>query len=242
MISFFRRPLADTGETMNKLLMRILCVAVVSFLSLVPAAEARADERYFAIFFGAESKPYRPKYTHTWACVVKLTGEGEDLDRYQCQVDTCSWLPATLDVKVWKLWPERGVNLDLHSTIRMVLKNHEEISQWGPYELRKESYEKGMALIRRLNSGAVRYRAIDGVSRSRNISNCFHAISDLDPEYGRRRFSLLLAGERVTEEIIERVHERGVVISRSPLGDWLDHRLGLDAYPIVQRRYRQGAP
>lgn len=222
--------------------MNQLTVFLSSLLLLGTATTVRADERYFAIFFGSESKPWRPKYTHTWATVVKLTGEGTDLDRYQMEVHTCSWLPATLDVKVWRLRPEKGVNLDLHCTIATMLKNREEVSEWGPYEIRQQGYEKALQQIQRLDSGVVRYRAVDGLSKSRNISNCFHAISDLDPNSSRRRYPLLMAGDEVTYDIIERIHEVRPDIRQSPLGEWLDHRLGLDAYPIVHRLYREGRP
>ncbi len=214
----------------------------VSLACLSPASPVRAEERYFALFFGAESQPYRPKYTHTWATIVKLTGEGADLNTYQCEVHTCSWLPATMDVKVWKLRPETGYNFDLHTTICAMIKNGECISEWGAYEIKMHNYERGLGQIQRLDSGELCYRAIDGRSPERNVSNCFHAISDLDPEYGRSRYPLTEAGERVTYEIIERIHERNPDIRQSPLAEWIDHRLGLDDYPITHRRYRDGPP
>jgi hypothetical protein len=202
----------------------------------------RADESYYVIFFGSQSTPRRPKYTHTWGTIVKATGEGKDLSKYDLEVHTCSWLPATLNIRVWRLLPETGVNLDLDSTINLMLHNKEEIVQWGPYQISEQSYERGLRQIQRLDSGVYRYRAVDGLSRTSNIANCFHAISDLDRESSRRRYPLTQAGEDVTFDIVQTMHQRDKIIGPGTDHSWLDHRLGLDAYPITRRRYSAGPP
>ena len=85
-------------------------------LALLPCGSGvQAGERYYVLFFGSQSEPYRPKYTQTWAALVKATGEGDDHSKYQLELSGISWLPATANVRVWNPAPERGANLDLYT-------------------------------------------------------------------------------------------------------------------------------
>src|SRR5262245_20057651 len=59
------------------------------------AITAPPGERYFIIIFGSQSTPKQPKYTHTWATVVKVTGcDGPGAPTIE--EHTISWLPASL--------------------------------------------------------------------------------------------------------------------------------------------------
>jgi hypothetical protein len=211
-------------------------------LGLAAASQLHAEEYYYAIFFGAQATPRRPKYTHTFATIVKATGEGRDMSKYRLEVHTCSWLPETLELYVWKLRPQRGVNLDLESTLKLMVDNREETSEWGPYQIPPESYERGLREIQRLDSGAEKYRAIDGLSRDSGVSNCFHAISDLDRDSSRRRYPLTQAGTSVTFDIVRTMHTRGKILGPGNDHSWIDHALGLDNNPIIHRTYEEGEP
>jgi len=221
---------------------RLLLTLLLPLAALAAAPAVHADERYYVIFFGSESRPYRPKYTHTWATLVKATGDGEDVSKYNLELSTISWLPATANVRVARLRPECGKNFDLYSTLDIVLQHSEEILQWGPYEIGKESYDRAMGKVALLESGEIRYRAIDGFRRGSNISNCFHAISDLDRIQGRAHYPLTQAGEKITYDIVVTLEERGRIIGRGTDHSWILHRLGLDDYPITHRRLRDGSP
>jgi hypothetical protein len=63
--------------------------------------------RHYATLFGAQSVPFRIRYTHTWGTVVRtaVTPTGE----YPVQIDTVSWMPATLEIRPLALRPEPGV-------------------------------------------------------------------------------------------------------------------------------------
>jgi hypothetical protein len=151
-------------------------------------------------------------------------------------------LPATGNVRVWNPVPERGANFDLYTTINVVLKHNEEILQWGPYEISRESYGRALEKVAILESGEIRYRAVDGFRRGSTISNCFHAISDLDRIQGRRHYPLSQAGEDITYDIVKTLEERGRIIGRGTDHSWIFQRLGLDQYPITHRRLRDGSP
>ena len=93
-------------------------------------------------------------------------GDGPDLSTYNLELSTISWLPRTFEVKVFRLSPEPGINLDLYQTLRVVLANGESVTMWGPFVVRKELWEGSLLIRSILDSGAAEYRAI---STSRNL-------------------------------------------------------------------------
>ena len=111
--------------------------AVAAFFS---AGQARGGERYYLMIFGSQSHPKLLRYTHTWATFIRVVGEGDDPSGYQVYQHTISWLPATLNVRTWSPVPEQGVNLDLYATLDTVLKNGENVTMWGPYEVHAPIY------------------------------------------------------------------------------------------------------
>lgn len=98
--------------------------------------EVQAEEYYFSMIFGSQSSSKLLRYTHTWATFVKATGEGPDLRTYALEYNTISRLPQTLEVHVWRLWPEPGVNLDLYQTHEAMYRNRESVTMWGPFVVR----------------------------------------------------------------------------------------------------------
>src|SRR5687768_721274 len=61
------------------------------------AITAPPGERYFILVFGSQQTPNRPKYSHSWATVVKVAG----CDRYEgrtIEPHTISWMPASLNI------------------------------------------------------------------------------------------------------------------------------------------------
>src|SRR5688572_14571116 len=54
---------------------------------------APPGERYFMLVFGSQSDPKQPKYTHTWATIVKVNGcDGPGAPTVE--EHTISWMPA----------------------------------------------------------------------------------------------------------------------------------------------------
>ena len=199
---------------------------------------ARAEERYYVILFGSQSTPRQARYSHTWGTFVKATGEGCDSSKFHIdEVFTISWLPCTLDVRPLRPWPEEGVNLDLEETFNFVLPR-QRVSEWGPFEMSRELYERAVERKAELETGSVKYKAIDPNRgpRARYISDCIHGITDLDPEYSRsyyrevRRF-----GEAATHWVAYQFVTRGRRVNLGENLDWINQKLGLDQYPIVHR-------
>jgi hypothetical protein len=214
----------------------LLLPLLLASFALEPAA--RAEERYFVIIFGSQSTPRLPRFTHTWATFVKTSGEGDDSSKYHIDdVITISWLPANLAVRPVRLRAQEGVNLDLEATLAYVLER-EHVSEWGPFRITQQLYDRALERKAQLESGAVKYKAIDpnfgpGVHR---VSDCIHGITDIDPDYDRsyyrevRRF-----GEAASHWVAYQLVTRGRLVNLNEDLDWINQRLGLDKYPIVHR-------
>jgi hypothetical protein len=202
------------------------------------AIAAPPGERYFILVFGSQSTPLRPKYTHSWATVVKVTGCDGRAPIVEEQ--TISWMPASLNLRPWYFRVEPGTNLALHTTIEEMLRNKERVSVWGPYEV-------GPGLVYRfhvqkgfMESGQVAYQCIDNVGEARCGAgcDCIHAITDMDPLFDRNRYPLTYFGERASLNIVRQIHTRPIIICPEADHSWLLPLLGLDKYPIVRRTYR----
>ena len=97
-----------------------------------------------------------------------------------------SWLPQTLDLHVWRPWPEPGVNLDQYQTLNVVYSRRESVTMWGPFVIDKETYDRSLSVL-------PDHRQRDGRSRAIStpgnllISDCIHAVAAVDPIFGRER-------------------------------------------------------
>jgi hypothetical protein len=211
---------------------RLLVVALA--IQALAMETTRAGEYHYVMVFGSQSVPKRLRYTHTWATFLKATGEGGDPNAYALESNTISWLPETLEVKVLRPWPEPGVNLDLHQTLRAVYAKGEDVTMWGPFLVREVIYEKSLEVQRIIASGAPRYRAIS-TPRNLLVSDCIHAVAAVDPDFGRRHYPLIRIGKPasrfIAHQIMMRSPAKGI---EQELYDnsWLIPRLGLDRYPI----------
>jgi hypothetical protein len=203
--------------------------AALAVLLALPGG-AQAGELYFVIVFATQGDflPL-PRYAHTFATFVKATGEGPWPDRYAVEAHTISWCPASGDVRVARLGPERGVNLDLSATLRWARSLGAGASRWGPFQVRKELYDRARAQIARLESGAVWYKTIDGGPAPHQVSNCIHAVSDIDADGGPLDTGLAFGDE--ASYLVAR-HLARWMIDPCRTHEWVYDRLGLRGLPI----------
>jgi hypothetical protein len=199
---------------------------------------APPNERYYLLVFGSQSRPLRPKYTHSWVTGVRVVDQGPG-QAPLVEAATISWMPATLDIHPLRFRVEPGVDLDLCTTIREVRKNDERISLWGPYELRRGLYRKLVIQREFMDSGRIGYQCIDTVGEARRGcgSDCIHAITDCDARYDRQAYPLSRFGERASEHMVEQIWERGGFINPCATHDWLLGPLGIADCPIEKRTY-----
>jgi hypothetical protein len=204
------------------------------------AAPKPEHEHYYVLVFGSQTTPRIPRYTHTWATVVKTT-EVPGSPPQVNEVHTISWLPATLEVRPFRFWVEEGSNLDVDTTLRTVLHNGEHVSLWGPYETWHGLYDRFLTQKAFLESGVIGYQCTDEIGEAARTGmgcDCFHAISDVDPEFDRREYPLIFYGYRASQNIVRQISERPILIHPKQTHDWLIPALGLDHYPIVHRQHK----
>jgi hypothetical protein len=200
-------------------------------------------EHFYVIVFASQNFLKQPAYSHTFATVAHAaeTGGGPCGQTVQ-QHHTISWLPATLDIHPLRLHPEQGVNLGLLETLDWALKNGERISEWGPYECRPRFYRRFLVQKDFMESGSVGYQCVDNIGESARTGDgcdCIHAITDMDSLFSRANYPLIWYGEDASGNIVERLHERDWLLSATVIHDWLNEPLGLNAYPIIHRRYKK---
>ena len=192
---------------------------------------AKAGDVFYIMVFGSESNPKQLRYSHTYATFVRATGEGPNPANYTLTAHTISWLPRSLDVRVGRVHPEPGVNLDFDATMRFVLNNHQTVTMWGPYLTTREIYNKSIEVFNKLNSGRELYRAIDGPFNNK-VSDCIHAVGEVDPQFGRRHYALDKVGKPASAFIAQQMVRRSRVDQSRIDNSWLIPRLGLTSYPI----------
>jgi len=194
------------------------------------AQVARANESYYLIVFAAQRDSKAPRYTHSFATFVKATGEGTD--GIELEHHTISWIAATKEVVLARTRPEPGVNLSLRDSLRLAASLDEQVSMWGPFEIRKSLYDRALMQIERLESRTVQYKALDGRFRPETALNCIHAISDLESENGLLD-TAVACGEDASRMIVE--HLRRWMIKSEGTQHWVAERLGLEE-SVVKRR------
>jgi hypothetical protein len=198
---------------------------------------APANERYYMLIFGSESEPKRAKYTHSWSTVARVVNPGNG--QPPCiEQHTISWMPATLDIHPLRFRVEPGTNLDLATTIRVMLANDERISLWGPYEIRRGLYRKAVIQKEFMESGRIGYQCIDTIgeaARNGNGSDCIHAMTDMDSKFDRGNYPLSKFGDKASEHVVKQVIDRHGIIDPCTTHDWLLGPLGIANCPIVRR-------
>ncbi|MDG3007642.1 hypothetical protein [Paludisphaera mucosa] len=191
------------------------------------AGEARGEDRYYAIVFGSQSRPKQLRYTHTWATFLRVSGEGADPNALEVYHHTISWLPESLEVRVWTPTAEKGVNFDLYQTLDFVQGAGESVTAWGPFQILPEVYTRSLNVKAILDSGQAQYRAIS-TSRDLLISDCIHAVAAVDPVFGRGHYPLIRVGKPASRYLARQVILRSAFDQGQVDASWLIPRLGLD--------------
>ena len=199
------------------------------------AHPAAAGDRHYVIPFGSQSVPKLPQFTHTWLTTVRVPGD----PAAALEVRTTSWLPAKLVIRDAKLRPEPGVNLTLADTLAFAAKTNQRVSVWGPYEVLPGTYANAVRQWDKVESGFYQYLAVDGLRRDPAVADCIHAVTDADPEFGRRHYPLRRFGESATRYVAGQFYSRRLVIDDDRDHGWLLAKLGVPA-DVVRRTVRPG--
>ncbi|MFL5341173.1 MAG: hypothetical protein ACJ8F7_13580 [Gemmataceae bacterium] len=215
-----------------------LSLAIVALL--LPATAARADN-YYVIVFGAESKPQRPKFSHSWATFVRLpASEGPSLAPTPIESFTISWLPQVVVLHPLRLRPEPGANFDLPTTLQAVLSQCEEVAAWGPFEIQERLYCRALRHKQQLEADEIRYKTIDFAHNPNRVSNCIHALTVFNTENRRLRVGRTNFGERASFQVAQSYADW--IVNSCQTHCWVADILGLNDYPIKWRSLEEGRP
>src|SRR5262249_1618775 len=143
-----------------------------------------------------------------------------------------SWLPRTLDIRLRYPVPECGVNLDLDATLRWAIAHRQTVFMWGPVQIDKDLYERALRQIALLESGVVKYKAVDCSFRLDVFTNCNHAVNAIADSHPTRAVSPFW-GETASRNVTRRF--RPWILDPGQLHDWVSRRLGLEVCPVWQR-------
>jgi hypothetical protein len=181
----------------------------------------QGDELYYMLMFGAQRPVSQPKHVHTFATFVKATGTGPDLSVYQTECHTASWIAASFRLKTLALYAEPGTALDLDATLQWARCEHLDVSMWGPFQIKKELYDRAVAHIAFLQGGGLGYKLLDHRFRPCEAVDCIHALSDIDQDRGLLETGTA-CGDRASYLVL--LHLKRWIIDPCQTQDWiLDH-------------------
>lgn len=163
-----------------------IIISVYLSLAIASGASANSLRRHFMIVYGFQDAINTPRNSHTFATFLESSWSESTGDFTGIQVHTISWYPASMEIRIFRLLPEAGVNLELAETLDLVASLGVSVMRWGPVEISEDLYHTALRQIDFLQSGAVGYIAEDSFRRNAAYSrepggalNCIHAVSDI---------------------------------------------------------------
>ena len=165
-------------------------------------------ERYFMIPFAYQDEGNHPEMSHSFITVIRVFADDKQpketpglmqgkYKNREFEAFTISWLPADFlenpNLCVFKgpgarLFASKnqcpispGKNFNLADTIKLAVDAKNAVAMWGPYEIRKEGFDRGVARKELLDKGEIKYRADDRMFQKDKVAiSCFHAMAGLD--------------------------------------------------------------
>ncbi len=194
------------------------------------------QDRYFVLVFASQSSPRIPRYTHTFATLIRIPERKAPQEPFCLQVFTISWLPESMEICPWRLLPEPGVNVDLISTLEWAFQSDQRVVMWGPYEVKEDYAHHFLEKRISLEQGKEKYRTIDPFF-FRHVSNCIHAVKETDLGLNQSRDPLIRFGVASGRHIVTMLYRKRFVVPSGLDHSWIVPLLGLDGYPIEHRRH-----
>src|SRR5262249_38048327 len=141
------------------------------------------------------------------------------------------------------LRPEPGRNYGLCETLDLFETGRSTLTVWGPYEIRECWYRQAEAHKAYLDSGAVRYKVLDGSMvgtaagpRHPEISHCVPAVTRTDEGLRRAASPVVSYGEHVTAKVAVAANDVGLLVCPGTTHDWLFSALSIDKYHFGRRQ------
>src|ERR1043166_7494123 len=174
-------------------------------------------ERYFIIPFAYQDRGNHPEFSHSFITVIRVFA-GNNKQRkltpglptrkyknWEFEAFNISWLPrdfltnphlCVFDGPGSRLVPKNnkcpispGRNFSLAETIKLAVDAKNAVAMWGPYEIRKQGFDLGVARKQLLDGGTIKYRADDRLYQKSKVAiSCFHAMAGLDELFPKGGF------------------------------------------------------
>jgi hypothetical protein len=151
--------------------------------SSTPTSPSTAP-RYYAIVYSYQDAENHVMKSHTFAQFIKVAGDDPATARLETR--TISWLPARFAESLrLSVVAVRGKNFPLDETLKFARQLGTSVKHFDPVEIDAATYDRAIAQIQRLESGAVRYKMYNSapdavVSQSTGgVSHCIHAVGDV---------------------------------------------------------------
>ncbi len=212
------------------------CLLAAALLLPAGASRVAAHDAYFLLMFASQQTPPYPNHSHTFATFVRVRYDGAQPCHPVMEAYTISWLPANLKIRDAALLPEPGHNFGLLESLQVAAEDHQRTSLWGPYQIDPDLYNRALQQIQLLQSGQVRYKAVDTGWSTDRVSNCIHAVSSI-AEGHRLRVLSPGWGETASFAVLRRFQPW--IIDQDRKHPWVASALQLDGYPIIYRDFEQ---
>jgi hypothetical protein len=139
-------------------------------LAMMGSPPTPVETGVWLTLFAAQTEPFKPQKTHTFATITRITPTGP-------VSQTISWLPRTQHVRGLAIRPEAGFNLTLCESLAWARRGGMCVSVWGPYPVDACLEHRFACRIAELQSGRIRYKALDALPPRWHASNCVHAVT-----------------------------------------------------------------
>ena len=165
-------------------------------------------DRYFIIPFAYQDRGNHPEYSHSFITFIRVfaankepkltrgfkarTYKGWDFEAYNISRLPADFMSnphlcvfngfgARLFPKMNKCPISPGHNFSLEETIKLAVNAKVAVAMWGPYEIAKPGFDRGVKRKQLLDGGTIKYRADDRLYQKDRIAiSCFHAMQSLD--------------------------------------------------------------
>lgn len=225
---------------MRSILLALLVVPILPAMAAAQPAVAtvtptcQPTERYYVTLFGGQGDLLRPRTAHTWATFVRTvsTSAGEQV----LNVDTISWLPATLNVRPWALRAETGVNLTLDQTLEVMASHRRSrVAAFGPYEITADRYQQALAQKALLESGVIKYHSLGLFGRRNDVMHCIDGVTRTDPVWEEYSNPSQWYGVTGTRQATRAAARSGVLLNPSVTHPWVLHQINTGGYDVKAR-------
>src|SRR5437016_5162113 len=97
---------------------RMITTAAMLFMALA-AKPAQAMDAYYMTLFASERRPLAPpELSHCFGTFIHVSDQQPARPACRIEAFTISWMPQAMAIRLARLAPECGVNLDLPATLQ----------------------------------------------------------------------------------------------------------------------------